>query len=403
MNIKKKAIESTNWMSTFNLLGKAKVNDFTFKINEKSQKSDWIYNTMNIGIDCGEKYGTVFCEMMGGYGENRNNVIYAHGKEEDGKDDFSTPIIVDWDDRNNEIILKTIGDLSFITVGLEKNEKGKIFYKKFLSPYDAIAYIKECLSDDTVVNIRGNLKYSIYDGKTQVHKNITSIVLSKIDDESKFVSKFTQSILIDKDSANLKNIDKDKGVMYVDGKVLDYLKEFNGVTLINTKGEAKGGQFPFDKQFEYKFPDLSNAEQCKKIMDKLFKVKKGITQITFEGNFVEGGATVKATLDDIPDDIKDLIECGVYTEEEALARCSTNGKREQRMIIHTPVTKLVGDDENKVPVLQIFKERYSEDEIVLDYLYSSADNIEDFEEIYTPDDDDEESNDDDDLDWLDKL
>ena len=138
-------------------------------------------------------------------------------------------------------------------------------------------------------------------------------------------------------------------------------------------------------------------------MDKLFKVKKGITQITFEGNFVEGGATVKATLDDIPDDIKDLIECGVYTEEEALARCSTNGKREQRMIIHTPVTKLVGDDENKVPVLQIFKERYSEDEIVLDYLYSSADNIEDFEEIYTPDDDDEESNDDDDLDWLDKL
>ena len=64
----------------------------------------------------------------------------------------------------------------------------------------------------------------------------------------------------------------------------------------------------------------------------MFKVKKGITQITFEGNFVEGGATVKATLDDIPDDIKDLIECGVYTEEEALARCSTNGKREQRMI-----------------------------------------------------------------------
>lgn len=398
----KKAIESTNWVSTFNLIGRAKVNDFTFKIDEKSQKSNWIYSSMNIGINCGEKYGTVFCEMMGGYGENRNNVIYAHGKKEDGSDDFSNMIIVDWDDRNNESILETIGDLSFITVGLEKTEKGKTFYKKFLSPYDAIAYIKEYLYDDTVVNIKGNLKYSIYEDKTQVHKNITSIVLSKAENESKFISKFTQSILIDKDSASLKNIDKDKGIMYVDAKVLGYLKEFNGITLVNTKGEEKGGLFPFDKQFEYRFPDLSNAEQCKKIMDKLFKVKKGITQITFEGNFIEGGATVQATLDDIPDDIKDLIECGVYTEEEALARCSTNGSREQRMVIYAPVTRLVG--ENKVPVLQVFKERYSEDELVLDYLYANLNSLDDFEEIYDPNNDEEgNSSNSGELNWLDSL
>ncbi|MCM1221383.1 MAG: hypothetical protein NC548_43580 [Lachnospiraceae bacterium] len=403
MNVKKNAIERTNWVSTFNLVGRAKVNDFTFKINEKSQKSQWVYSSMNIGINCGEKYGTVFCEMMGGYGENRNNIIYAHGKKEDGSDDFSNSIIVDWNDRNDESILETIGDLSFITVGLEKTEKGKTFYKKFLSPYDAISYIKEYLTDDTVVNVKGNLKYSIYEGKTQVHKNITSIVLSKVDDESKFVSKFTQSVLIDKDSASLKNIDKDKGVMYVDTKVLDYLKEFNGITLVNTKGEGKGGQFPFDKQFEYRFPDLSNSEQCKKIMDKLFKVKKGITQITFEGNFIEGDATVKATIDDIPDDIKDLIECGVYTEEEALARCSTNGSREQRMVLHTPVTKLTGENKDRIPVLQIFKERYSEDEIVLDYLYSNTnDDEEDFEEIYTPDDEEKPSNDGS-YDWLNQL
>ena len=357
----KKAIAKNDWVSNFTLIGIPKVNDFTFKIDERSEKSNWIYNSLNLGIDCGERHGVVYSELMGGYSDSNNNLIYAHGKKEDGTDDFATQITVDWEDRFNEEILETIGDLSFITVGLEKTDKGKTFYKKFLSAYDAIAYIKENLTEDMVVNVKGNLKYSTYNDVTQVRKNITSIVLSSADDASKYVARFTQSVLIDKDSATLKNIDKDKGVMYVDTKVLDYLKEYNGV-------EVKG-QFPYNKQFEFAM-DFSNEPQCKKIMDKLFKVKKGITQITFEGEFVEGGATVTATWDDVPDDIKDLVDCGVYTEEEALARCSSNGSKEKRMVLKKPLVRLVGEE--KTPVLQKFEERYAEEDLVLDYIYNSA-------------------------------
>ena len=210
-----------------------------------------------------------------------------------------------------------------------------------------------------VVNVKGTLKYSSYQDKVQVRKNVTSIVLSKADDVSKYAARFTQSVLLNKDSANLKdNYDKDKGVMYVDGIVLDYLKELNGV-------EIKG-QYPYNKQFEYEFPDITNQKQCTTIMEKLFKVKKGINQVTFEGEFIEGGATVKATLDDIPEDIKDLIACGVFTEEEALAKCSSNGGREQRMILRRPMVKLTGDD--KIPVVQKFEEKYQEDDLILDYL-----------------------------------
>lgn len=386
----RKAIAKENWISSFAIIGAAKISDYTFKIDEKSEKSAWIYNSMNLGIDCGEKCGTVYVEMMGGYSDEQAGVIYTHGKKEDGSDDFSAQIQVAWEDRFNEDILETIGDLSFITVGLEKTDKGKTFYKKFLSAYDAIAYAKAHLEDGMVINVRGNLKYSIYQDKVQCRKNITSIVLSAVDDSSKYSARFTQSILINQDSASLKEVDKDKSVMYIHARVLDYIKEYNDI-------EVKG-QFPFKKDFEFEL-DLTKPDICKKVYDKVFKVKKGITQITFEGEFVEGGATVTATLDDVPDDIKDLIELGVYSEEEALARCSSNGSKEQRMILRKPFIRLVGEE--KTPVLQKFEERYTEDDLYLDYLYEAEKQAEkDGENVDTSN---TESTSASDLSWLDSL
>jgi hypothetical protein len=377
-------ITRSDWVANFNLVGEAKISDdYTYKIDERSEKSNWIYNSMNLGIDCGERHGVIYADMMGGYGEDRENKIYAHGKKDDGSDDFEKQIIVDWADRFNDSVLEEIGELSFITVGLEKTDKEKTYYKKFLSEYDAIAYVKEHLVDGTVINVRGNLKYSSYNDTVQVRKNITSIALSKAEDSSKYKATFTQSILLDKDSASLKDIDKDKGVMYVNARVLDYVKEVNGV-------EVKG-QYPYYKQFEFEFPDLQNEKQCKAIYEKLFKVKKNVNQITFEGELIEGGAVVTATLDDIPDDIKDLIDMGVYTEEEALAKCTANGNRERRMVLKKPMVKLVGDD--KTPVIQMFENKYTEEDLVLDFAHSN-----DANDVTT-----EDSNNTTDLDWLSAL
>lgn len=350
------AIVKKDWIANFNLVGEPKVNDYTFKIDEKSQNSSWIYNALNLGIDCGEKHGVVYCEMMGGYSEERQSVIYAHGKKEDGSDDFDAKFEVAWEDRFNEDILEKVGELCLISVGIEKTDKGKTFYKKFLSEYDAIAYVKEHISEDMVLNIRGNLKYSEYNDATQTRKNITSIALSKVDDPSKYYAHFTQSVLIDSESASLKNVDTEKGVMFVDAIVLDYLKEKDGVEI--------RGQYPFRKQFEFAM-DFANQAQCKTIVDKLFKVKKGWNQITFEGDFVEGGAMTTITVDDIPEDIKDLIGV-VYTEEEALARCSSNGGREKRMVLKKPYIRMVGDDKEKTPVVQKFENRFDDEELFAD-------------------------------------
>lgn len=388
----KKVIKKSDWQSSFNLIGRPVVNDYTFKTDEKSEKSNWVYNALNLGVDCGEKHGTVYAELMSGYSEENENRIYAHGKKDDGSDDFEKQVIVDWNDRFDEDVIEEIGDLSFITVGLEKTSEGKTFYKKFLSAYDAIAYIKEHLSENMVVNVRGNLKYSEYNNNVQVRKNITSIALSKADDPSKYKATFTQSILIDKDSASLKagNIDKDKGVMFVDARVLDYVKEINGI-------EVKG-QYPYRKRFEFAL-NLENEKQCKTIYEKLFKVKKDVTQVTFDGEFVEGGAVVTVTMDDLPDDIRDLVEMGVYTEEEACAKCTANGNRERRMVLKKPSIKLVGDD--KTPIVQKFEERFTEDDLYLDYLYKNNDANDDKPPFNTDDEDNSDA--DNSMDWLNNL
>lgn len=385
--MEKKVIKKSDWTSNFTLIGKPVINDYTFKLNERSEKSNWVYNAMNLGVDCGENFGTVYCEAMSGYSEENENRIYAHGKTESGSDDFEKQIIVPWEDRFKDEVLEEIGDLSFFVCGLEKTNADKTYYKKFLSAYDAIAYIHDHLTEDMTICIRGNLKFSEYNGNVQVRKNITSIALSKAEDSSKYKATFTQTILLDKDSASLKNVDKDKGVMFVDARVLDYVKEVNGI-------EVKG-QYPYKKQFEFAM-DFSNEVACKKIIDKLFKVKKGVSQATFEGDFVEGGAVVTATWDDIPDDIKDLVEMGVYTKEEALAKCTANGSRERRMVLKKPYIKLVGEE--KTPVIQVFSERYTEDDLYLDYVFNNNSN-----DNNPPFDTEEESSESADLDWLSKL
>ena len=363
----KTPLAKQNWSQTFTLVGEAVVNDYTFKIDQHSDKSDWIYNQLNLNVNCGDKCGRVSSELMGGYGSERaNNVIYVHGKNEDGSDDFKNQYTIDFVDRFDESILEDIGSTCFINIGLEKDIKGQTVVKKFLTPYDAIAYVHEHLEDGMVINVRGQLRYQIYNGNVQCRKEINSIFLSKAEPEN-YRASFVQTFLIDKDSVSKDSVDEDKKRLYINAYVIEKFKEFNGWDLTEN-GKVKGGIFvPLRKTFEFDLGDRDNSNIVN-LINKVFKVKKGVTQATFLGEFVESGATVTATEDDLTDDIKEMIELGLYTLDEALDTCSTNGARERRMVFTKPQIKNVGDDDNKVHQLQIFKEQYQEEDLQLDCL-----------------------------------
>lgn len=376
----------------FTLIGKAKVNDYTFDIDHEYQPSNWTSNILNLGVDCGNG-NVVYAEMSGGYFPpkcKKDNVIYVHGvKEVDGKkqDDYEDRFTIDWNDRFDEKILETVGKNCFITVGVEKTDKDKTFYKDFLSEYDAVAYLAETLKDDTTVIVKGNITYESNGEKVYVKKKITSIALSKAEPEN-FKATFTQTILLDDGSVG--KPDKEKNTIPFSAYVVDYV----GKPKINDKKIEVKKNFAFPVNFEFGIGD--NAELASKQLSKFFKAKKNeIIEICVDGNIIEGAAIINITKDDLPDDIKELIELGLYTEEEALIKCAVgNTSREKRMIITKPTITYVGDGDDRKPTVATDRAKYKPEDIELYSTFlATLDTDEEKPVANTDDTEDDEDND----------
>lgn len=348
--------------AAFTLIGKAKVTDKTFNL-DNSYDSGWTDNQMYLGVDCGNG-NMVYSEMRGGFFPDDDNILRGFSKDDKDDDGKSKQVEIAWEDRFDEELLDTIADTSFITVGVEKDVKGKTVYKKFLSAYDAVEYLNEHLEDGMVVNVKGNIGYSEYDDNVTVKKEITSIVLSKVEDEADFKATFTQTILLGFDSIGKK--DPEKNTISLNAYVVDYV----GKPKIDGKKVEIKKNVTYPKTFEVAIND--NPEITEKMLQKFFKVKKkgSINVLTVMGNLIEGAAIVNITDDDIPDDIKELIEMGLYSEEEAKAKCAVGGNnRERRMVILKPDITYVGQDDERKPTVAFEEAKYEDTDL---YFYEQA-------------------------------
>ena len=347
--------------ATFNLIGRVKVTDKTFNL-DNSYDSGWTDNSMYVGIDCGNG-NTVYAEMRSGFFPDKDNIIRAYSKDEKDDAGKSKSVEIAWEDRLDESLYDSISDSSFLTVGVEKDVKDKTVYKKFLTAYDAVEYLNEHLEDGMIVNVKGTIGYNEYEGNVSTKKEITSIVLSKIDDEADFKATFSQTILVDSKSIGKKN--DDKGTMELAAYIVDYV----GKPKINGEKIEVKKNVTYPKTFEVAINE--NPEITDKMLQRFFKPKKGkITEITVTGNLVEGGSTVNITEDDIPDDIKELIEMGLYSEEEAEKKIAVgNGNRERRMIIVKPDIIYVGTGDDRKPIVAFEDGKYDEDDL---YFYEQA-------------------------------
>ena len=347
--------------AAFNLIGRVKVTDKTFNL-DNTYDSGWTDNSMYVGVDCGNG-NTVYAEMRSGFFPDKDNVIRAYSKDEKDDTGKSKSVEIAWEDRLDESLYDSISDSSFLTVGVEKDVKDKTVYKKFLTAYDAVEYLNEHLEDGMIVNVKGTIGYSEYEGNVSTKKEITSIVLSKIDDEADFKAVFSQTILVDSKSIGKKN--DDKGTMELAAYDVDYV----GKPKIDGEKIEVKKNVTYPKTFEVAINE--NPEITAKMLQRFFKPKKGkITEITVTGNLVEGGSTVNITEDDIPDDIKELIEMGLYSEEEAEKKIAVgNGNRERRMIIVKPDITYVGTGDDRKPTVAFEDGKYDEDDL---YFYEQA-------------------------------
>ena len=353
----------------FTLVGEVKVGDYTFDVDKASSNSPYTFSVAKLGVNCGDD-GLIFAEMMGGYStaKNAENLVYVHGKklDDNGKevDDFQSRFTIDWDDRLNPSFIDEVGSNCFITIGVEKDASGKTFYKKFLTQYDAIQYLSEHLKDGTPIRVQGKLVYSEYEGRVQVKKEITSVALSSATPD-KYSATFSQSIIVDKDSVG--KLDKDKNTYPISAFVIEYV----GKPKVNGKPVEIKKNVLFPRTFEIAHLD---DEKTAKLLKVMFGAKKNEAwEVIAEGRIIKGSNTVQMTYDDLPDDVKELVDLGALSEEEAISTCIGKGGKIETFLIEKPRIKRVEKDGEAKITVEINKGKYTvEDYVFLSQLMAQA-------------------------------
>ena len=312
---------------SFTLIGEVKVNDKTFP-KESRSKNGFIGRRINLGVQISEGY-VVYCEAFGGYQEDAprelNAYISSSEKNEDGSYKKGKLSKVAWEDRLSldSKFEDSIADFSMFVVSLEKDDKGHAFKRRFLSVYDAQDYVAEHLTDGMRVMVKGNLKPNLYNGIVTFKKEISAIYLYTGKEENS--AKGRISVYVDKNSIG-KNRIKTDGELDVNGAFVGYSSKHKAdvpfpIELILPLGI--NGDEKVQKLAEFTAKEIA----CK---------DKQVIKIGFDVIFQEGSMTKEATLDDLDDYARDLVDKGYMSLEDVVGKTVVKGGRLNRIIIERP-------------------------------------------------------------------
>lgn len=324
--------------SSFKLIGKMVITPNTFKMESKSN-SGYISNKMYVGVNCG-KGNTVYAQMFGGYSSGASK-LYLHGKQADPNnarrdiDDYSNQFEIAWDDRFNIDVLNECGPSCFVHVALEKDTDGNLQTQKFLSPYDAIRYIKDVTDkmsadekDKLVVNISGSIEYRYYEGKVNYQKTINSIKLVEAT-EADYTASFTQTIFVDKDCIG--KADMERKVLPLNVRVAEYVGKYKGTDIKET--------VPLEVEME-----LDATAKIAPWLANNIKKSSGYAKAVILGNFVESGSTESFDITTLPAEVQQMIADGILNEADVQRTVASGNQRQQILSINAIKTAI---DENK--------------------------------------------------------
>lgn len=350
-------------MGIFNLIGQFKKSErrSPFEL-DKETENGYRYSKMSLPIDCGEKYGVIYVNWQDGYNPgNKDSVIYVHGKDENGKADFKNQIQIAWEDRFDSSLLEEVSSYDFITVAIEKDVLGKNVAKHFLSAYDAITYVAEKMPNNAILKVRGNIEWGFYNGKTTrrlVPKyiglyNIPKKIAENESPTSCFKATFTQGILLDRNS--IREYDAAKESDMLAGYVPTYIYKY-----ANTKVKRINA-LPYEFEFHFNKPENKEA------IEKLFlRVNKNVTRAVFDGEFRESGSIIEATMDDLSDDVKMLVQFGILTKDEALSKVAIDSHKRTMLLLAPHIKNTENSDGTKRQEIQVYKDEYDESVLKMD-------------------------------------
>ena len=319
-------MELKKGIRSFNVTGKLRLTNNTFNIDKQKEGSNYVYSNASLSLDCGS--GNVFCNIVGGHFKTGENVIYALGtKIEDGKvkTDYKKSLRIPFEKRFDEDTLKTVANDSFTFVNIEKDSDGNLISKKFLAKEDAIKYLQGTLEDGMVLNVLGDISFRVADdGRTLFTLNIKRVYLNEKPNPT-FHANFTMAVVTDKDCYDSAQSIDENGYVNVDCYVAEYMKSYRGL-------EKAVVPLPFSFAM-----DTKANTNWKSVITNFFRPQNNfLAETTIEGYIASVGNTQEVTMDDIPDDVKQLVELGLISKEELASIGTNNNSLVQKLVFTRP-------------------------------------------------------------------
>lgn len=314
----------------FYISGVVTVKDNTFPDKDEngnlketvSEKTGFSYMRAGFFIKANDSQ-SAFVSMFGGHNPSHpeKDVVYAANA------DTKETTKIKWNLRNNEKVIEPLADWSFTHVQIEKDDKGNLIDKKFLSSLDAIVYLSEHLKDGMDIRVSGTIDYQEYNGEVQRSYNVSRLTLNEPnkDGEINHYARIRQTYLVD-DKALAKDWEKQ-------------LEEDKQTTLSLWVPQYVGGTTK-------KVLPMSQDLVVKLVKDDVDKTKKVIKSL-----FIPGGDAIRSinTIDTIQygveeskgqveftQEVQDLIDMGFMDAEEVEQADTTSGNRVDAIVFERP-------------------------------------------------------------------
>ncbi|WP_347283990.1 hypothetical protein [Lactobacillus taiwanensis] len=330
--------ELTHGKSQLYLAGVVKITKDTFE-EEKTSKSGYTYLRTSFSVKVGEGR-SVWVSMMGGYSKG-NPVVYTFSNKNES-------LQINWKNRDNSQVLEQVADYSLFKIALEKDNEGKLITKKFVSEYDAINYLKDHLEDGMNVVISAEADYSLYNDDVQRQFKVRTLALDEgYTDKEKVkhehrdpAARLSQTYLIEEDSIseNYEEELEENGVTTINAYVPQYLGKVDGKEL------KKVVALP--QQFTVRVKD-DNVEGAKALVGSVIKPESSdaVREISMRMNILDGYSTSQVQLeeDDLPDEVKQLIEVGAMSLEDVKRETYVSGDK----VSETTFSSIMLDKESR--------------------------------------------------------
>lgn len=324
--------------SSFSLVGKVILNDKTFTLDKVNEAKTWQYSYVSMGIDCGEKYGTIFIEKMGGHDLTKSSVKYCSTKDDDGKikKGKENQKSISWENRFDELDFKVVSDSNMCKAGF-RNAEGKIEQKVFVFEEDFIKYISENVKNGDVVSVRGHLEYyrDPQTGEVSVKKVVDNFFASNLKEDA-FKAKFEIQAYVD--DSTLGKINKEEKNLSIYPKVAAFINKLDG------KKYNQTGCYSLKIVWDLKNYDFTDTTHQKRVVSqcqKFFVPEKGmVNRIVIGGHFVEGAGITEVKPEDFSKEIQEALATGILSLEELTGTALSGKSRTREMYFDTVTTRL---------------------------------------------------------------